>query len=454
MAIRIPTFPRPRIPTALATLPPYIICSVILFVLIIILFATTVTTTLTSHYSRESARHDANLPPCVVEGNQDMYGLGVRLGVYLQIFTTTFVDSFSTPMHAASIAPANIWFLIALFLALSTYAWESKFPAAEGYILLSLGNGITLTILGGATKLNPSVMTEACSASFARYAIWAMWKIFSASFWWQLLPAAEQNACNDGVTWGWLFVRLDLMGWFRVFHKVLNVLEWFVWFGTFIPYPVAMIAFAVWLWKLDTTDWGVGKAGILVDYAYVSTGRMHDIAFGESEAAVWEPEERALEEQEEEKETITLNTRKSWLDNPIPDLIRDFRIIEHRFYTDLYARYGISPELQRRRHPLSPEELRHRTNSFVWWFRGVVVEKVGAAGMEKFPFLFFWDFVVLCVTVCTAELSVILNGVTEVGYVGTAGQLVAFICGLGGLVSAVGSFWVDERERRRCLKEM
>lgn len=219
---------------------------------------------------------------CDIVGNQDMYGIGIRVGIYLQIFITAMVDAFGTPEHAASIAPANLWFLVAMFVAISTYAWNEGLPAVEGYLLISLGDGITLTVLGGVTKLNPEELEESCLYSFSRYLVWGLWKIYNATYWWK-----DPSVTKCGAT-GWLFTSVSLLGWFRVFHKILNLIEIIFWLFAVAPYPFALMWLVYALIRLDTSDWGnkkVSKWTMFCDSWFVSTGEMHKIAYGSQK--VW-----------------------------------------------------------------------------------------------------------------------------------------------------------------------
>lgn len=216
-------------------------------------------------------------PACEIIGNQDMYGLGIRIGIYLQLLTTVLIDAFGSPDHAVSITPGNLWFLIAMFVGLANFARDPSFNAAEGYIIVSLGSGITLAIMGGTMSLNPENIKEGCLSSFSRYILWALWKGYSTRFWWEFLDSPQKTGCDS---FGWLFVKVKLFGWFRVFHKVLNICEWVVWGILVFPYPFGLILLLYFLVHLDTRGWGVSKFTIFIDYLFVPIGTVHYIVFG------------------------------------------------------------------------------------------------------------------------------------------------------------------------------
>lgn len=217
-----------------------------------------------------------------------MYGLGIRVGVYIQILTTALIDSFGTPTHSASLSAVNLWFLIALFAALSTILWSPDYYSVEGYIIISLGNGITLIMLGGTLRLYPSNLKDSGLSSFARFILWGVWKMYSAVFWWASLDRATVRPCEVTAV-GWFFGNVSLIGWFKTFHKFLNVIEWSIWlFMGIFPYPFGIVLLVYFLYKLDTAKWhpesgkSASRTLIFIDYMFVPIGELHDIVFGKA----------------------------------------------------------------------------------------------------------------------------------------------------------------------------
>jgi hypothetical protein len=177
----------------------------------------------------------------------------------------------------AAIAPGNLWFLVALFAALLFIMDEFEFQPIEGYIIVTLGNGITLTVLGGTQKLNPSTLREGSVLSFSRYILWGLWRGLSTYFWWKRLDTATPSRCS---ALGWLFVGTNLMGWLWIFHKVLNIMEWVAWTILVVPYIVALLALLRALHRLDPAYVGVSKTAVFCDYFFVPVGELHDVVFG------------------------------------------------------------------------------------------------------------------------------------------------------------------------------
>ena len=75
---------------------------------------------------------------CTFPGNSDLYGLGIRIGVYTQILSTLVTKHF-VPTDAAGNSTANLIFLSALLLALLRSILQStEFFAVECFVILQL----------------------------------------------------------------------------------------------------------------------------------------------------------------------------------------------------------------------------------------------------------------------------------------------------------------------------
>lgn len=210
---------------------------------------------------------------CSRDGDPDMYGLGVRLGIYIQLLTTTIVDVFAPPESAANLAPTNLWFLMAIFIAvqLKSLLFRSC-NLIEAYIIISLGNGITFTILTGTLRLNPEGLKESNLTATCRFLTWGIWKTTSLRFWWLALDESAGCICPDV---GWIFSRVLLNGWFKTFHKVVSTTECVVWLILFLPYAIGILLAASYVLRLSKR-----KTQILLSLLSIPVGEMHGIIFG------------------------------------------------------------------------------------------------------------------------------------------------------------------------------
>ncbi|KAK7529011.1 uncharacterized protein IWZ02DRAFT_505328 [Phyllosticta citriasiana] len=92
------------------------------------------------------------IPRCPAgPGNGDLYGLGIRLGIYLQWLASHITHTVS-PASAAATHDANSVFLLAILIALTTgTARRSKWiRAEEAYIVLLVAWGFVGTVVGVA----------------------------------------------------------------------------------------------------------------------------------------------------------------------------------------------------------------------------------------------------------------------------------------------------------------
>ncbi|KAF8244988.1 hypothetical protein K440DRAFT_635450 [Wilcoxina mikolae CBS 423.85] len=379
------------------------------------------------------AVHHRTAPHCQTPGNQDMYGIGIRIVIYLQLLTTTAVDAFGDADHAASIAPNNLWFLIAMLVALLLMISNNNFRGVEGYIIISLGNGITLTMMGGITKLYPGKIRESCLSSFSRYIVWALWKGVSAVFWWRLLESSLKEDCG---IFGWFFGRVGLLGLFRTFHKVFNIVEWTLWLLMMAPYPVGLVLLIYFLVSLDRTEFERGRRdGALMHTSLAEPPNKHTANLRAPVTTTTSVV--AHEEVGREQLKIRLPSKLAifcdCLFSPVGEIHdvvygKDNRVSDAR----PSGAYSRRPEEHNQlAQPKGYQRALQRTH------------------LQNFDFLVAWDVIVLIFTVCTIELSIILNNITEVNYLDSAGQLVAFVVGLGGSMTALGQYYVERRERTK-----
>jgi hypothetical protein len=85
--------------------------------------------------------------PCPnFEGNSDFYGLGIRIGVYLQWFSSWISNSVN-PDAAATNHDTNTIFLCAILIATAVAFADGSLQLAEKYVLLLLSSGFFCTVL-------------------------------------------------------------------------------------------------------------------------------------------------------------------------------------------------------------------------------------------------------------------------------------------------------------------
>ena len=99
--------------------------------------------------SRPAKKRD-DTTDCGFDGNADLYGIGIRIGFYLQTASVAVgITTRKSMREIAGLASVNVWFGIALLTATSVVAATSNLYAVEAYIvcLLLIANNVFLNNL-------------------------------------------------------------------------------------------------------------------------------------------------------------------------------------------------------------------------------------------------------------------------------------------------------------------
>lgn len=81
------------------------------------------------------------------DGNDDLYGLGIRIGIYLQ-WISSLLTSLLLPTGASDYLDTNSIFLFAVFIATATATHRNGgLHPAEAFIMLQLCFGFLLSVL-------------------------------------------------------------------------------------------------------------------------------------------------------------------------------------------------------------------------------------------------------------------------------------------------------------------
>jgi hypothetical protein len=227
------------------------------------------------HPVRQNA--PASIASCVLNGNSDLYGLGIRLGVYFQLISTLLANHF-LPDALREAWDANTIFLVSIFIAVikssvnvdglaspeafvmlqmlfaflvAVYHIGASFKWFCFEVLSAILNGVMESGLDwseveselGQAQRNVSqlgtTMRQFLALAIASYNVW---------FWFPgsgFLDSVQH--CNSSM---FLFARVDLHGNARIFFQVLGVLYLLfqVYSLTWNIGPTRFL-FILWLWK-------------------------------------------------------------------------------------------------------------------------------------------------------------------------------------------------------------
>lgn len=174
-------------------------------------------------------------PTCNFPGNSDMYGLGIRVGYYLQWYGG-LIAAWICPLEIPTLRMTYSFFVASTFLALLIQVTEeANIQVVEIYITLLFTFGSSLLLLPillwrivtrCRSRFDPSRFARAPSGSRASNFLNSLLLVavlaFQTWFWISRVPRSGMSTCSQ---YGFLFTRipLDSMG-FRVLNLTLSLL--------------------------------------------------------------------------------------------------------------------------------------------------------------------------------------------------------------------------------------
>jgi hypothetical protein len=171
---------------------------------------------------------------CIFDGNSDMYGLGIRIGFYLQWFGAIFA-SWLARSEVPGLRFTNALFVAATFLALviQTARDVSGLQVVEVYIILLLTFGgylalVPLYIWRLFTRCNPywdptryPIVDPGLVFSNLNLLLFIAVLSFEFWYWFDRLPQLTQQTCQQ---YGFFFAKIQLDN--KEF-QVVNILIYF-----------------------------------------------------------------------------------------------------------------------------------------------------------------------------------------------------------------------------------
>jgi hypothetical protein len=150
-------------------------------------------------------------PVCSITGNTDLYGLGIRLSIYLQ-WCSMLLTNVYIPTEVQFFRGLNLLFQIAVFSALLMLGRSGQLRAVEPVIIFWLLFGTLSTF--STSALDPFSSFGYCSLLFYSAVIgYGCW------FWFSGLDRMLSSDCRTTAFFG----HVSLSGWFRTLNKVLFV---------------------------------------------------------------------------------------------------------------------------------------------------------------------------------------------------------------------------------------
>ncbi len=201
--------------------------------------------------TRLRTRQEGGASPteCGFDGNPDFYGLGIRLGIYLQWIASFLANLFLKRAVAGSLETNSI-FLLAVFIALAESSRTSMVQSAEVLVLLHLCFGFILSVLtvwghrtrssGGGSGDDPP--PRSLLGSVARLALIAMISAYGAWFWWRGLDTLSSGSPECPV-YTFILSKQDAFGPLKVFYRIQSFIVLIVYGFLFLREVFLLVGF-------------------------------------------------------------------------------------------------------------------------------------------------------------------------------------------------------------------
>lgn len=155
-------------------------------------------------------------PMCGFDGNPDLYGLGVRTGIYIQA-VSFFLAAFHLKKESAYLQSSAFVFLLAIFIALIRETANRTLRAPEA-ALISWMIGYQMM---GVVAISPAALSAGALLRMAFVLFIFMGYIgYNGWFWWTGLKVLPQPAPGC-VEYGYMFAKVNIRGWFQTVSKVM-----------------------------------------------------------------------------------------------------------------------------------------------------------------------------------------------------------------------------------------
>lgn len=183
---------------------------------------------------------------CSVNGNPDFYGLGIRLGIYLQ-WSTLLLANYSLPEAIAANLETNTIFLLAIFVATIVATAQRSVQAAEIVVILHLCFGFLSSILsiwGHRTITRKSKSTRfSLVGSSLRIALTTAICAYSVWFWFQGFEQTRSPTCS---TYTFIFTKLDIQEAVQIYFRFTSIIATLVYGVLLAKEALMIISFFAW----------------------------------------------------------------------------------------------------------------------------------------------------------------------------------------------------------------
>ncbi|KIO27793.1 hypothetical protein M407DRAFT_22967 [Tulasnella calospora MUT 4182] len=165
-------------------------------------------------------RADPDPQPCGFDGDDNTYGLGIRLGLYIQWLSTMLCNFLGLvkPEEAKSMKGINLCFQVSVFGGL-LYVTATRGRTQEAGQLYAAEIWVMLCLcLGGVLTVSPEprerayivhdVFQQGLNVAMASYTLWFIY------------TRMDQMAHSSCSRYSFFYTKVDMYHWFRLFWKI------------------------------------------------------------------------------------------------------------------------------------------------------------------------------------------------------------------------------------------
>lgn len=150
---------------------------------------------------------------CTIQGDPDLYGLGIRLGIYFQMLTIQASGLLSYVLRAEDgMGEISVIFVFSVGTILIRKLVSGNIEAVEAMFMIG-------SLMGLVNSYRSSNQLRGLAQVIYSFELLILIGLY-VWFWWHGMDTLH-HTCDD--SYSFFFAKVSIWGWFRTFNKVLTV---------------------------------------------------------------------------------------------------------------------------------------------------------------------------------------------------------------------------------------
>jgi len=362
----------------------------------------------------------------------DLYGVGLRVGAYLQIFGMLLSCIRSENRSRAGILLLSSAVCLSLFFALSIVVARREISPCEAWLVLTLAAAYgspRFCAVNEDNKPKAGIATVCCLVSLLWQQVFYFW------FWTTGYRKLPLLGTDNQV---WFFAPVDLAGWFRIFMLVVTCLETFVTAASIGPYvDLILIRFVYWTGAEDedqvveVEDESLAESEPLAD-GHPADGKTPSKNCWYSTLLATGRLAQALQQKPYYESFVTFGDKvlNSIINGDIIRVWRMVSVIRHRRRVS-----HDGPEIFATPQPKTRGlEDRLREETAVYEAKKAKAEKIDRELRRRKLLMVLTGFIILVLTISGIEKIIEYNSLSPTSDLSAPGQIIPFVLGIITLV--------------------